>query len=92
MHETRAVDPVSGHPAPQIGRAEERARVLDRMVDSRVQPSCVWLVCDCIGGDPPRISVGGLDARLVAVCVEDGDRFAGEHLGEPFGLVLGLGE
>ena len=50
VDEAGAVDAGRGHPAPEIRRAEERARVRDRVGEPALEPLGVGLAAD---GAPP---------------------------------------
>jgi hypothetical protein len=91
VEEAGAIDSGRGHPAPLVRRAEERARLLDRVGCDGTQPVGIRLAAELFAPRPARIGVGGFDAHPRTPVLEDAQGLAGKSLRHLLGVLRRLG-
>src|SRR5262245_2137780 len=96
VHEPGAVDPALGHAAPEIRRAEVRARLVHRVAVRTWlgEPGPGVWHRDMAGGgmtNPAGVVVRRADAGPLAAVLDHGERLAAEGLGHLLGVLVWLG-
>ena len=81
MDEARAIDAALGHAAPEIGRAQVAARLLDGVALGAGK---------LVLAHPAEVVVGGLDARPAVAAPFDGHGLAPQKLRHALGVVARL--